>query len=221
MKTLVLNGNKFASRPLILSFVIVVSVMFSTVPVSVAEFEVGTQFGFTRLIPADEYFSSSVSILQAPSGDISSAGASPYLTFFPNKHFAVSPAFNLARVTTTTSYTFWGESESESDSASSLYLGSKFHFFLRGHAVSNPYLFGKASITTTFIEDRDNESALHIGMGVGYQWHIAPVYFLRLEGQYHRVIHDDEHVNGFSVMMGIGVRFGGNKANTSEVPNTQ
>lgn len=199
MKTLVLSVNKFASKPLILSFIIVVSVMFSTVSVSVAEFEVGTQFGITRLSPADEDNSSNVLILQVPSGEISGAGASPYLTFFPHKQLAISPAFNLQRIASTD---WWGDS----NSVTALYFGSKFYYFFLGHAVSNPYLFGKGSIGII-----DDESILSAGIGAGYQWYIAPVYFFRLEGQYHRVLADDENTNVFSLMMGFGVRFGNSK----------
>ena len=198
MKTLVLSVNKFASKPLILSFIIVVSVMFSTVSVSVAEFEVGTKFGFTHIVPTDGDISSGTSLLQVPSGDIFNVGASPYLTFFPYKQLAISPAFNLENITD-----WWGNDDSET----ALYFGSKFYYFFLGHAVSNPYLFGKGSIT--IIED---ESILSAGIGAGYQWYIEPVYLFRLEGQYHRMINsDDDSLNVFSLMMGFGVRFGNSK----------
>ncbi len=199
MKTLVLRVNKFASKPQILSFIIVVSVMFSIVSVSVAEFEVGTEFGFTHIVPPDGDISSGTSILQVPSGDINNVGASPYLTFFPHKQLAISPAFNLQRITSTD---WWGDS----NSVTALYFGSKFYYFFLGHAVSNPYLFGKGSIG--IIED---ESILSAGIGAGYQWYIEPVYLFRLEGQYHRMINDDESANVFSLMMGFGVRFGNSK----------
>lgn len=193
----VLNLNKSVSKSLILSLITVVLVMFYTVSISVAEFEVGTQFGYTRVSESDG-IPSSLSILQIPSGEISSVGASPYLTFFPHKHFAFSPEFNFQQVTTS-----WGESSSDSESA--LYLGSKFYYFLVDHAVSNPYFFFKGSIGN--IAD---QSLTHVGIGVGYQWqwHIIPVYFFRLEGQYHRQIVDGEQSDSMSVMIGIGIRFG-------------
>ncbi|RKU27411.1 hypothetical protein C6497_11735 [Candidatus Poribacteria bacterium] len=77
--------------------------------------------------------------------------------------------------------------------------------------MSNPYLFGKVSITAPFSENSDSEVLFHTGIGLGYQLPIVPAYFLRLEGQYNRLINEDENANGFSVMMGIGVRFGNNE----------
>ena len=61
MKTLVVNGKKFASRLLILSFVIVVSVMFSTVPALATEFEFGTQFGISHIIARNDEYSDTTS----------------------------------------------------------------------------------------------------------------------------------------------------------------
>ncbi len=198
MKTLVMY-RKFLTTSI---FTLLVSLVLPIAPASATEFELGTQFGFTQL---HQESSSSILYLQAPTGEIGDAGASPYLTFFPHKQFAISPTFSFAQVTS--SYTYL--EESISSSTSGLYLGSKFHLFLRGHEVSNPYLFSKVSITTTFSENSDNESIYAVGVGAGYQWHIAPVYFLRLEGQYHRIIDEDDHSNAYSVTMGIGVRFWG------------
>ena len=197
MKTLVIY-RKFLTTSV---FTLLVSLVLPIVPASATEFEVGTQFGFTRVLEEESssgfgYSSSGITYLQAPTGEIGDAGASPYLTFFPHKQLAISPAFSFLM---------------EAASTTGFYLGSKFHLFLLGHEVSNPYLFSKASITTTFSENGYNESIYAVGVGAGYQWHIAPVYFLRLEGQYHRIIDEDDHANAYSVTMGIGVRFGNNE----------
>ena len=205
MKTLVIY-RKFLTTSV---FTLLVSLVLPIVPASATEFEVGTQFGFTQL---HQESSSSILYLQAPTGEISGAGASPYLTFFPHKQFAISPTFSFAQLTRTqltSSYTYL--EESINSSTRGLYLGSKFHLFLLGHEVSNPYLFSKVSITSIVYENGYNELIYAVGVGAGYQWHIAPVYFLRLEGQYHRIIDEDDHANAYSVTMGIGVRFGNNE----------
>lgn len=194
--------------------------LLATVPAMATEFEIGTQFGFSHFYPRNENPSSSVSLLQVPSGEISNVGASPFLTLFPHKKFSISPEFNFEWLTNTNTYTLFEVKDRISQT--DLYLGGKVHYFLFGHKVSNPYLIGKVSINTTFREYRKNVSLLHASVGAGYQWYIAPLYFLKLEGQYHSVFNDDyEHGNVLSVMMGLGVRFGTSVSNTSEGQSTQ
>ena len=77
MKTLVVNGKKFASRLLILGFVIFVSVMFSTVPALATDFEFGTQFGISHLIPDGDDSTTSITYIRVPSSAFLDIGTSP------------------------------------------------------------------------------------------------------------------------------------------------
>ena len=208
MKTLVVNEKKFASRLLILSFVIVVSVMFSTVPAFATDFEVGTQFGVSHQIPDDDDFSTSFTTTHILSAGYS--GGSPtslYASWFPSKQLAVGPEFNFARVSI--SRELWGEKKNTT--GTSFYLGGRAAYFLLSHAVSGPYVLGRIS-TTVFSGDAlsilANENMMSFGGGLGYQWRIGTAFVLRTEGQYHRSSIKDRNWNEFSLMIGIGTRFG-------------
>ena len=205
MKTLVVNGKKFASRLLILSFVIVVSVMFSTVPALATEFEFGTQFGISHIIARNDEYSdtTSLTLTHIPGGPISGFSLpSLYATWFPNKNFAVGPEFRFGRGT-----------YDGNDSITSLYFGGRIAYILDSHSKSAPYIFGRSSILAEYLYS-DVELAVNIGGGIGYQWRIGPAFVLRTEAQYQRVLLQTEHDTGtanvseFSFIIGIGTRFG-------------
>ena len=145
MKTLVVIGKEFVSRLLFLSFVIVVSVMLSTVPASATEFEVGTQFGISHIVPDDDD-SSSITFTQIPSS-IVFLGSSPtslYATWYLGEQFAIGPEFSLGRMSISNEYS----GETETESITSLYLGGRAAFFLGSHTESTPYILGRVSQTT-------------------------------------------------------------------------
>ena len=211
MKTLVVIGKEFVSRLLFLSFVIVVSVMLSTVPASATEFEVGTQFGISHIVPDDDD-SSSITFTQIPSS-IVFLGSSPtslYATWYLGEQFAIGPEFSLGRMSISNEYS----GETETESITSLYLGGRAAFFLGSHTESTPYILGRVS--QTIVDDGlslfgADENLYSFGLGVGYQWRIRSAFVLRVEAQYQRVLVEDDNANEFSFIIGIGTRFGSNE----------
>ena len=211
MKTLVVIGKEFVSRLLFLSFVIVVSVMLSTVPASATEFEVGTQFGISHIVP-DYDDSSSITFTQIPSS-IVFLGSSPtslYATWYLGEQFAIGPEFSLGRMSISNEYS----GETETESITSLYLGGRAAFFLGSHTESTPYILGRVS--QTIVDDGlslfgADENLYSFGLGVGYQWRIRSAFVLRGEAQYQRVLVEDDNANEFSFIIGIGTRFGSNE----------
>ena len=206
MKTLVVNRNKIVSILAMFAFLVL-----ATAPALANEFEFGTQFGVSHLVPETDYGSSSVTLLRVPSGDIGSALSSPYLTWFPNKQFAVRPEFSLTMLRLSQSYTtFFGGAEEDHSTVITPHLGCRFEFYLSSYEVSNPYGLIWGSTTAIFDED-DDYATQRLGVGVGYQWRIGDNYVLRAEGKYLRAFAEDENVNGFTFVIGIGARFGSNR----------
>ena len=211
MKILVVIGKEFVSSLLFLSFVIVVSVMLSTVPASATEFEVGTQFGISHIVP-DYDDSSSITFTQIPSS-IVFLGSSPtslYTTWYLGEQFAIGPEFSLGRMSISNEYS----GETETESITSLYLGGRAAFFLGSHTESTPYILGRVS--QTIVDDGlslfgADENLYSFGLGVGYQWRIRSAFVLRGEAQYQRVLVEDDNANEFSFIIGIGTRFGSNE----------
>lgn len=61
-----------------------------------------------------------------------------------------------------------------------------------------------------------------MGFGISHRVPDADSAFvLKAEGQYQRVLIEDENANELSLAIGFDTRFGNNKAITCEVPNTQ
>ena len=195
MKTLIVHKNKIVS---ILTMFSIVLLMLTAVPAIAAEFEVGTQFGISHLVDENDYSSASVTLLAVPSGEIGSVPASPYLTWFPSKQLAIRPEFSFATSRSSTSYT-----------TNALYLGGRFEFYLSSHEASNPYGLIRGSMMA-ITSDYDDLTRLRLGIGAGYQWRIRDNYVFRAEGQYLRALVEDETINGFSFLIGLGVRFGKN-----------
>ncbi len=189
-------------------FTLLVSLVLPIVPALATDFEVGTQFGISHQIPDDnEPFSASVTTTHILSAGYS--GGSPtslYASWYPSKQLAVGPEFNFARVSI--SAELWEET------ATSFYLGGRAAYFLLSHAVSGPYILGRISTTVFGGEAQsilDNENMMSFGGGLGYQWRIGTALVLRTEGQYHRSLIKDRNLNEFSLVIGIGTRFGSNE----------
>ena len=117
--------------------------------------------------------------------------------------------------------------ESDTESITSFYLGGRAAYFLLSHAVSSPYLLGRVSTTIFSGEDTflfgGGTTLTSFGIGLGYQWRIRDAFVFRAEGQYQRVLlsDDDDDSNEFSLILGIGTRFGTSQSSTAEVPNAQ
>ncbi|MDE0682966.1 MAG: hypothetical protein OXI63_08645 [Candidatus Poribacteria bacterium] len=212
MKTLAVKKNKTVSLLTIFAFLVL-----ATVPaLGTTEFEIGTRFGISHLAPdTDDSFSTSTSITftSIPSA-IAHIGSSPpalYATWFPSKQLAIGPEFSLGRMSISEKYEFLGESETVSESITTLYLGGQAAYFLQSHAVSNPYVLGRGSATILRSRGED-ETITSIGIGLGYQWRIRAAFVLRAEAQYQRVLVSDENANEFSLTIGIGTRFGNSKS---------
>ena len=191
---------------IIVMTLIVLSVLY--VPsVMALEYEVGTQMGSSYITPPDQNSDSRATILQAPSGAVGGIPASAYFSFFPHKYFAVSPEINFTRVTN--NYTSFGVRNNMSQNE--INLGCQLTYFALSHTVSTPFLFARTSWQNRFGNDNDNDSRQRIGLGGGYQWRIEDDYYLRFGLQYHRVMYDNRHHNGYSAVIGLGVRFGNGK----------
>ena len=213
MKTLVVDEKKFASRLLILSFVIVVSVMFSTVPALATDFEVGTQFGISHIIPEGDDSTTTITYTRLPSSTFLDIGSSPtslYATWFPNQQFGIGPEFSFGRFSVSEEY--WGEEEDAGITA--FHLGGRAAFFPLSHLQSSPYVLGRVS-TTIFSGDdifffNEVETLTSFGIGLGYQWRIGAAFVFRAEGQYQRLLlsNEEDDANEFSLIFGIGTRFG-------------
>lgn len=171
------------------------------------EYEVGTQMGSSYITPPDRDSDSRATVLQAPSGAVGGIPGSAYISFFPHKYFAVSPEINFTRVTN--NYTILGERNSKSQSK--INLGSQLTYFPLSHTASTPYLFARMSWQNSLGIENDDDSRQRIGLGGGYQWRIEDDYYLRFGLQYHRVMYDNTHHNGYSAVIGLGVRFGNDK----------
>lgn len=211
MKMLLVHRKNFVPIPTIFSVAVLVSFVLTISPaLGAADFEVGTQFGMSYLFGTDADDSTSITYMRLPSSaslDIVSP-TSLYATWFPSKNFAVGPEFSLGRFSV--AQEVWGEREDAG--ITSFYLGGRAAYFLRGHAVSNPYVLGRVS-TTIFSGDDiwwfdESETLISFGVGVGYQWRIGPALVLRAEGQYQRTLIDDESINDLSLIIGLGTRFG-------------
>ena len=208
MKMLRVHRKNFV--PMLTTFSVAVLVFFVSV-ISLAsettDFEVGTQFGMSYFFrtDADDSTITYIRLPSTPSLDIASP-TSLYATWFPSKNFAVGPEFSLGRVSIADGF---GDS-----GITSFYLGGRAAYFRHGYDVSNPYVLGRVS-TTLFSGDDiwgsdESETWISVGVGAGYQWRIGPALVLRAEGQYQRTF-DDENINDFSFIIGLGTRFGNNE----------
>ena len=209
MKTLGGKKNKIMSILTMFAFLIL-----AAVPVMATEFEIGTQFGISHLMPdSDEDFSTSITYTRLPSGTFFDIGSSPtslYATWFPTQQLAIGPEFSFGR--TSVSAAYGGETETESITI--FHLGGRAAFFLLNHSGSSPYVLGRISQTIfsggeSFLFDND-QTLTSFGAGFGYQWRIDAAFVLRVEGQYQRLLvsDEDEDANELSFTIGIGTRFG-------------
>ncbi len=207
MKTLVVNRINLVSILTIFCFTLLASFVGPMHPALATEFEVGTQFGISRLGP-DEDDSSSITFTHIPTSFMyfGSSPTSLYVTWFPGTQFAIGPEFSFGRMSFS--------DETETSDITSIYLGGRTAFFLRSHAVSTPYLLGRMS--HTIISDEDtflfgDETMTSFGLGLGYQWRIGTAFVLRTEAQFQRVLVEDDNANEYSLIIGIGTRFGKNE----------
>lgn len=230
MKNVSCKSKKIGTILPIFGFILLTSFVLAIVPTFATDFEFGTQFGISRLVPDDNDsdYSSSITYAQIPSS-LLYLGSSPtalYATWFPSNQFAIGPEFGIGRISVSFSDEYWDEEESET--LTTLHLGGRVAYFLQSHAVSTPYLLGRASATIfsggegAFLFDEE-QTMTSVGIGLGYQWRIGQAFVLRTEAQYQRVFieDEDEDANEFSLIIGIGTRFGSKNANTSEVLNKQ
>lgn len=200
------QGRYTQTLTIIVMALVVLSVLY--IPSATAlEFEVGTQMGTSYITPPNQNSNSRATILQAPSGSVGGIPASAYFSFFPHKYFSVSPEINFARVTN--NYTILGERNNMSQSE--INLGCQLTYFALSHTVSTPYLFARVSWQNSFGNENYDDSRQRLGLGGGYQWRIEDDYYLRFGLQYHRDMYDNTHHNGYSAVIGLGVRFGNGK----------
>ena len=185
----------------IVSLVFLALLFLATVPALATDFEIGTQFGVSRITSSDDS-GSSITYARLPSGtvlDIGSAPTSLYATWFPSKQFAIGPEFSL------------GITSADEEDVTIFHLGGRASYFLHSHSVSSPYVLGRISRTTFSISDTEEAATVtSFGGGLGYQWRIGAAFVFRVEGQYQRLLlsDSDDDLNEFSLIFGIGTRFG-------------
>ena len=229
MKNISYKSKKFGTILPISGFIFLTSLVLTIVPAFAADFEFGTQFGISRLVPDDDGndYSSNITYTQIPSSSLY-LGSSPtvlYAMWFPSTQFAIGPEFSFGRISVSFSDEYLEEEENET--LTTLHLGGRFSFFLQSYTVSTPYLLGRFTATIFSGEDTllfdEDQTLTSIGIGLGYQWRIGPAFMLRTEAQYQRVFveDEDEDANEFSLIIGIGTRFGNKNVNTSDVSNRQ
>ena len=209
MKTFAVIQNKFVSILTIFGLTVLVSLILSAMPaLGTTEFEFGTQFGISHIIPEGDDSTTTITYTRLPSStflDTSSAPTSLYATWFPSQQFGIGPEFSFGRFSFSSKYS--------TESITSLYLGGQAAFFLGSHTESTPYILGRVSRTSLFSSDSYNnyEAYFSFGLGVGYQWRIRSAFVLRGEAQYQRLLVEDDNANQFSLIIGIGTRFGNNE----------
>lgn len=209
MNTIFMKQKNITSKLYIPLIVLSISLISPIVPTFAADFEFGTQFGISRLVPDEDDSTVTLTYMQFPSA-IMNFGTTPtllYATWFPSKMFAIGPEFSYGRISLTEEY--WGEDDVTN--LTSLYMGGRVALYFLGHSTSSPYLFGRISQTIlngddTFIFESD-ETLSSIGLGIGYQWRIGASIVLRAEGHYHRVFVDEENANEYSLTFRFGNRF--------------
>ena len=210
----------------VFGFTLLVSLVLPIVPALANEFEVGTQFGISHIIPEGEDSTTRITYTRLPASTFLDTGSAPtslYATWFPNKQFAIGTEFSFGRISVSEEY--WGEEET--GSITTLHLGGRAAFFPLSHLESSPYVLGRISQTIFTGEEffffDDERTLTSFGIGLGYQWRIGAAFVFRAEGQYQRLLvsDEDDDANEFSLILGIGTRFGNSKSSTSEVPNTQ
>ena len=216
MKTYIFNKNNIVSALIMFSFAFLI---LTSIPAMATDFEFGTQFGISHIIASDDYDTTSFTFTQIPGGLISGFSLpSLYATWFPNENFGIGPEFSFSNF-----------SFDEDSNISTLYLGGRASYLLNGYSGSTPYISGRFSLYTISLGElifSDDETGIlaNIGIGFGYQWRIGPAFVLRTEAHYQRILpFEDEPVAGneFSLIIGIGTRFGNNKTGISEVLNAQ
>lgn len=208
MKT---NFVNYISVVSVLCFTLLLSFLLLLCPASANDFEVGTQFGISRLVP-DEDSDFNITQTHLPSSFmyIGSSPTSLYFTWYPSRQFAIGPEFSYGRMSVTEEYS----DHSETTGITSIYLGGRVAFFIMDGRESSLYLLGRVSQTLLSGNDDyffDEDATLtSFGMGVGYQWRIGSSFVLRTEAQFQRVLVDEENATEYALVVGIGSRFGGN-----------
>lgn len=204
-----------------LSFLIVLSfifLIFTAVPAMAEHFEVGTQFGWSHIVPEEKNTSYNVmNTVQFPSG-IVFAGSSPsafYFTWFGGERFGVGTDVAFSRLSITEEKRWWGR---ERNVEYTLFESGYYaQYFVRGHENSSPYVQGRVSWGITAADSIFFDSTAftsNFGVGVGYQARFSDTFVMRTGASYRRVIvsYEDadeiEQGNQFSIFMSIGTRFG-------------
>lgn len=161
--------------------------------VAAAAYEIGTRFGFSRISSDDD----SIVMMAVPGSPTSGILGNPslYVSWFPSGNLSVGPEINV------------GRSSGSAVRTTSLNLGGRALFTLRDNAVSGPYLLCNGAVLVLDVDEREAEADFSAGAGAGYQLRLGSGYFVRAEGQYRRWF--DDEVNDFSILMGLGARFGG------------
>lgn len=207
MKTNFVNHINVAT---VLCFTLLLSCLLPIHHAVADEYEVGTQFGLSRLVP-DEDSDFNLTITHLPTSFMY-VGASPtslYYTWYPSKYFSLGPEFSYGRLSVTETYS----DESDTTGITAIYLGGRVAFFFMDSAASSPYLLGRVSQTILNGNDEyffdDDEILTSFGLGVGYQWRIGSSFALRTEAQFQRVYVAEEFATEYALVIGIGSRFGG------------
>lgn len=188
-------------------------IIFSTLPAFAMNFDFGTQFGTSRLVPAEDLDSTRITYTRLPSGSLFDIGTVPpslYAMFYPHKHIGLGPEFSFGRI----SVSYEDYDTDETESITTLHVGGKLALYLMGYQSSSPYIMGRASVTSysgefdDFLSIDDTDNITSIGIGAGYQFVIKSAFILRLEARLNALTIEDENATEYGLIISIGTRFG-------------
>lgn len=176
--------------------VVCLTVLVATAPLfaqereeSAAGIEIGTLFGLSHVPDETD---ADLTVIGVPSSPLVVYPGNPalYVFWFPSKALAIGPEFSLGRI-------------SNGLVINTLSLGGRGAFSLRANTMSGAYVLVQGALWVVNNEARTTTD-FSAGAGVGYRWHLGPVFVLRAEGGYRRWFDAEDNV--FSLLLGLGTR---------------
>ena len=158
---------------------------------SAAGIETGTLFGLSH---APDETDTDLTVIGVPGSLLVGYWGNPalYVLWFPSEALSIGPEFSLSRISSKNGFAI-----------NTLYLGGRGAFSLRVNTMSGAYVLVQGALGVVNNEAR-TATDFSAGAGVGYRWHLGPVFVLRAEGGFRRWFDDEDNV--FSLLLGLGTR---------------
>lgn len=175
--------------------VVCLTVLVATAPLfaqereeSASGIEIGPLFGLSH---TPDETNEDLTVIGVPGSILAGHSGNPalYVFWFPSEALSIGPEFSLSRI-------------SNGFVINTLYLGSRGAFSLRANTMSGAYVLSGA----LWVVNNEARTAtdFSVGAGVGYWWHLGPVFVLCTEGGYRRWFDAEDNV--FSLLLGLGTR---------------